>query len=58
MVFGLEYQVGKPWMVEPENTWPCKKSSSHAPVEEFRKDMREGACCVINKEESQEAKFP
>jgi hypothetical protein len=52
MVLGLEYQVGMPWMVEPESTWPCKKSFSPAPVEEFRKDMREGACCVISKDES------
>jgi hypothetical protein len=58
MVFGSEYQVGMPWMVKPESTWPCKKSFSPAPAEEFRKDMREGACCVINKEESQESEFP
>jgi hypothetical protein len=25
MIFGLEYQVGKPWMTKPESTWPCKK---------------------------------
>jgi hypothetical protein len=34
-------------MAEPENTWPCKKSFSPAPVEEFRKDMLEGACNVV-----------
>ncbi len=38
-------------MAKPESTWPCKKSFSPAPVEEFRKDMREGACCVVGKEE-------
>jgi hypothetical protein len=58
MVFGSEYQVGMPWMVKPESTWPCKKSFSPVPAEEFRKDMREGACCVVNKEESQESEFP
>jgi hypothetical protein len=58
MVFGSEYQVGKPWMVKPESTWLCKKSFSPAPAEEFRKDMREGACCVVNKEESQKSEFP
>jgi hypothetical protein len=58
MVFESEYQVGKPWIVKPESTWPCKKSFSPAPAEEFRKDMREGACCVINKEESQEPEIP
>jgi hypothetical protein len=47
MVPGSEYQEGKPWMVEPENTWPCKKSFSPAPAEEFREDMLEGACCVV-----------
>jgi hypothetical protein len=55
MVFGSEYQVGMPWMAKPESTWPCKKSFSPAPAEEFRKDMREGACCVVSKEESQES---
>ncbi len=42
-----EYQVGKPWMIEPEDTWPCKKSFSPAPEEEFRKDMLEGACNLV-----------
>ncbi len=58
MVFGSEYQVRMPWMVSPESTWPCKKSFSPAPTEEFRKDMREGACCVVSKEEPQESEFP
>ncbi len=58
MVFGSEYQVGMPWMLEPESTWPCKKSFSPEPVEEFRKDMREGACCVISKEEALDPVFP
>ncbi len=58
MIFGSEYQVGMPWMAKPESTWPCKKSFSPAPVEEFRKDMREGACCVISKEEPQDPEFP
>jgi hypothetical protein len=58
MIFGSEYQVGMPWMLEPESTWPCKKSFSPAPVEEFRKDMREGAWCVISKEEALEPEFP
>jgi hypothetical protein len=35
MVFGSEYQVGMSWMMEPESTWPCKKSFSPAPVEEL-----------------------
>jgi hypothetical protein len=47
-----------PWMAEPESTWPCKKSFSPAPVEEFRKDMREGACCVVSKEELLDPEFP
>ncbi len=47
MVPGSEYQIGKPWMVGPENTWPCKKPFSPAPEEEFRKDMLEGACNVV-----------
>jgi hypothetical protein len=58
MVFGSEYQVGMPWMMKPENMWPCKKSFSPAPVEEFRKDMREGACCVVSGEENPEPDFP
>jgi hypothetical protein len=58
MISGLEYQTRMPWMAKPESTWPCKKSFSPAPVEEFRKDMKEGACCVISKEESQDPKFP
>jgi hypothetical protein len=58
MIFGSEYQVGMPWMAKPESTWPCKKSFSPAPAEEFRKDMREGACCMISKEEPQESEFP
>jgi hypothetical protein len=58
MVFGSEYQVGMPWMMEPEDTWPCKKSFSPAPVEEFRKDMREGACCVVGKDETLDPEFP
>jgi hypothetical protein len=58
MISGLEYQTGMPWMAKPESMWPCKKSFSPAPVEEFRKDMKEGACCVISKEESQDPKFP
>jgi hypothetical protein len=45
-------------MVEPESTWPCKKSFSPAPVEEFRKDMREGACCVVGKDEPLDPEFP
>jgi hypothetical protein len=58
MIFRSEYQVGMPWMAKPESTWPCKKSFSPAPVEEFRKDMREGACCMISKEEPQDPEFP
>jgi hypothetical protein len=34
-------------MIELESTWPCKKSFSPAPEEEFRKDMLEGACNVV-----------
>jgi hypothetical protein len=45
-------------MVEPESTWPCKKSFSPAPAEEFRKDMREGACCVVSKDELLDREFP
>jgi hypothetical protein len=58
MVFGSEYQVGMPWMVKHESTWPCKKTFSPAPMEEFRKDMREGACCVVSEEENSEPDFP
>jgi hypothetical protein len=58
MVFGSEYQVGRPWMARPEDTWPCKKSFSPAPAEEFRKDMQEGACCIVKGEEPQEHDFP
>jgi hypothetical protein len=58
MVFGSEYQVGMPWMIKPEKMWPCKKSFSPAPAEEFRKDMREKACCVVSKEEPLEPEFP
>jgi hypothetical protein len=58
MVLGSEYQVGMPWMVKPENTWPCRKSFSPAPVEELRKDMREGACYVASAEGPQELEFP
>jgi hypothetical protein len=47
MIPGSKYQEGKPWMAELENTWPCTKSFSPAPAEEFRKDMLEGACCVV-----------
>jgi hypothetical protein len=42
MIAGSEYQEGRPWMMKPESTWPCKKSFSPAPAEEFRKDMLEG----------------
>jgi hypothetical protein len=45
-------------MMEPEAKWPCKKSFSPAPVEEIRKDMREGACCMVAKEEDADADFP
>jgi hypothetical protein len=58
MIFGSEYQVRMPWMAKPESTWPCKKSFSPTPAEEFRKDMKEGACCVISKEEPQDFEFP
>jgi hypothetical protein len=58
MIYRSEYQVGKPWMIKPESTWSCKKSFSPAPAEEFRKDMREGACCVIKGGEFQEPEFP
>ncbi len=58
MIFGSEYQVGMPWMMKPESTWPCKKSFSPAPTEEFRKDMREGACCVVSREEDPDSEFP
>jgi hypothetical protein len=47
-----------PWMVEPESTWPCKKSFSPAPAEEFRKDMREGACSVVSKDDLLDPEFP
>jgi hypothetical protein len=47
MASGSEYQEGKSWMAEPEDAWHCKKSFSPAPAEEFRKDMLEGACCVV-----------
>jgi hypothetical protein len=58
LIFGSEYQVGRLWMMEPESTWPCKKSFSPAPVEEFRKGMREGACCVVGKSETLDPEFP
>jgi hypothetical protein len=58
MVYGSEYQVEMPWMAMPENAWPCKQSFSPAPSEEFRRDMREGACCVASGEEDPEADFP
>jgi hypothetical protein len=58
MIFGSEYQVGMPWMMKPESTWPCKKSFSPAPTEESRKDMREGACCVVSREEDSGPDFP
>ncbi len=58
MVFGSEYQVRMPWLAEPESTWPCKKSFSPAPLEEFRKDMREGACCVVGRVKSPDPEFP
>jgi hypothetical protein len=58
MIFGSEYQIGMPWMTEPEAKWPCKKSFSPAPVEEIRKDMREGACCVVSGEGTAELDFP
>jgi hypothetical protein len=45
-------------MAKPESTWPCKKSFSPAPAEEFMKDMREGACCIVGKEEPQDPEFP
>jgi hypothetical protein len=41
-------------MMEPENTWPCTKSFSPAPTEEFRKDMREG----VSREEAPDPEFP
>jgi hypothetical protein len=44
---GSEYQTGKPWMMEPEEVWPCKKSFRPTPEEEFRKDMLEGACNIV-----------
>ncbi len=47
MIPGSEYEVGRPWMAEPESTWPCKKSFSPAPEEGFRKAMLEGACNVV-----------
>jgi hypothetical protein len=58
MISGSKYQEGRPWMVKPENTWPCKKSFSPAPAEEFRKDMLEGVCCVIKEAAPQEDGFP
>jgi hypothetical protein len=61
MIPGSEYQEGKPWMTEPENTWSYKKSFSPAPTEEFRKDMLEGACYVVKEARShgeQEDDFP
>jgi hypothetical protein len=46
MAPGSEYQIGKSlgksWMAEPEGTWPCKKSFSPVPEEEFRKDSWKG----------------
>ncbi len=57
----LRRRAGRPWMAEPEGTWPCRKSFSPAPVEEFRKDMLEGACCVIKEvapQGGQEDDFP
>ncbi len=44
---GSEYQEGMAWMREPVESWPCKKSFSPAPEEEFRKDMMEGTCNVM-----------
>jgi hypothetical protein len=61
MIPGSEYQEGRPWMTEPESAWPCKKSFSPAPAEEFRKDMLEEACCVakgIAPQGEQENDFP
>jgi hypothetical protein len=43
-------------MVMQEST--CKKSFSPAPAEELRKDMLEGACCLIKEANPQEHEFP
>ncbi len=45
-------------MARPENTWSCKKTFSPAPTEEFRKDMHEGACCVVKGGEPKQHEFP
>jgi hypothetical protein len=61
MIPGSKYQEGKPWMTEPESAWPCKKSFRPAPVEEFRKDMLEGACNVVEEVQAsgeEEDEFP
>jgi hypothetical protein len=58
MISGSEYQEGRPWMVSPESIWPCKKSFSPAPAEEFRKDMLEGACCDVKGVAPREDGFP
>ncbi len=44
--------------MKQESTWPCKKSFSPAPAEEFRKDMLEGACCVIKGGAPPDNEFP
>jgi hypothetical protein len=44
---GSEYQDGMAWMREPVESWPCKKSFSPAPEEEFRKDMMEDVYNVV-----------
>jgi hypothetical protein len=49
------------WMREPVESWPCKKSFSPAPEEEFRKDMVEGICNILKSAEeplSAEVCFP
>jgi hypothetical protein len=47
MIPGSEYQMGSPWMAEPDSAWLCRKLFSPAPEEDFRKDMLEGACNVV-----------
>ena len=50
MAEGTPYQDGQPWMYQPVDSWPVKKTFTAPPPEEIKSKIRQAACNVIREE--------
>ncbi|OBQ33960.1 MAG: hypothetical protein AN484_26950, partial [Aphanizomenon flos-aquae WA102] len=47
---GTPYQDGQPWMYQPVDSWPVKKTFTAPPPEEMKNKIRQAACNLVREE--------